>query len=225
MEERREKISNTRKIIGERLRYSMQTFPQLQWVCKVDMTDLLALKNEMKARGEAASMAAFFVKATAATLMEFPDLNTRAEGDEIIYYENVNVGIAMNTSKGLMVPVIKNAQQKKILEIDEEIKRFHERIESNKAIMDDFIGGTVTVSSVLNNKAEWFNSIITDNECLIIGFAGTRKDIMIDKMGQPVVKDMMPVCINWNHWITDGVPTSNFVLRFCEIIEDAKNNL
>ena len=219
MGERIVKISRQRRLIGENLKQSVQKYPQTRGFVNVDMSALLALKEKLAAEDAAVSVTAFFVKAIAMALLKHPELNARMEEDHFIYYDDVNVGVAMNGRRGLLVPVISKVNEKSLQEITAELKSLQSSIQDNTITIDAFRGGTVTLSSVPKGRMDSIISIVNNDEALIMGVGRTRKMPIVDENDNIVVRPVCTISINLNHYIADGAPQAAYSETFCEMLE------
>ncbi len=225
MGEKRIRLNAMRKFVGKKLQHSIVTYPQASGFFQVDTTDLLNLKKDLEAKGIKISFTAFIVKAITIALEAMPSLNSRIEGDEIVVYEEINPGLAIANEKGLFVLVVRNAQDKNVIEISQDIKSLVKKVQENKVTPEDMTGGTITISSAGTGRTEFFTSIVTNDECLIIGIGRTKKQPVVLEDGNIGVRDMTWMVTNMNHTITDGRPVSIFRDRLCEVIEHPQRYL
>lgn len=225
MGEKRIRLSAMRKFIGKALQHSVLTYPQASGFFQADTTELLALKNELESEGTKISFTAFITKAVTVALQTMPMLNSRIEGEEIIIYDEINPAIAIAHERGLYVPVIRNAQDKSVLVISEEIRTLTEKVNHNQIVPEDMKGGTITISSAGSGRTEFFTSIVSGDQCLIIGVGRTKKQPVVLEDGTIGVREMTWIVTNMNHCITDGRPVSLFRNRLCQVIEDPRRYL
>ena len=219
------KIPLQRKLIGENLKNSLLNFPQTRGFADFDMSGILALKRDLTEKGQKVSITSFFIKAVAMALERHPELNVRMQDNQFIYYDEINVGIGVNTPKGLMVPVIKEANKKALIEISTELKALREGIDNKTITIDAFRDGTVTVSNLFDGRMDSIMSIINNNEALIISFARTRKMPVVDEQDNIVVKPICTTTINLNHYISDGGAQSAFSIDLCDYLEHPEKML
>ena len=219
MSHRREKLSRMRKLIGDNMRRSSQEIPQASGFVSVDFTELLELQQELREQGKKVSDTIFLVKAVVEGLKERPELNARLEGDEAVYYDDINAGVAANTPNGLMVITLRRLQDKSLLEIAELFRDTMGRMSSNKLTMDDISGSTFTVSSLSKSRLRAFSSIINNNECFILGMAGIHKEPVVLPDGSIAARDICNIIVNMNHVLVDGVSITAFLERVCGVLE------
>lgn len=222
MGEHREKLNHLRRFIADSLRHSVTTHPQASHFCHTDATEMLAWKNELAEQGIKVSVTAIVTAAVVKVLTEMPKLNSRIEGDEVIYYDEINPGMAVNSEKGLFVLTIPDARDMGVKAMGDKINELRDRLFTNKITRDDIVGSTFTLTSLGHCRTDICTSIINNDECLIIGVGNTKKEADVDENGNIVVRDKLWLCVNYNHSITDGTPISNFCDRFCEVVEHPK---
>lgn len=210
MQERREKMTGMRKIIADNMRVSAQ-IPQAFGVLRIDMNALLTYSEKLKGEGYHISMTSFLLTALGQVLRENPTLNSRFEGDEIIYYDEVNAGVAVASDAGLMIVVVRGIDHKDLFTIDSEFKELMQRLKKKKLRMEDISGSTVTVSNLSKEKLQMFSSLITNQECLIIGMGGIEKVPVVTESDQIVVHSAANLMVNMNHIIVDGMPAARFL--------------
>lgn len=220
MAEKRVKLAGVRKLIGERMLASVNEIPQISGMVKIDMTELTALTERLKNAGKKISSTSLLVKALGITLTEIPQLNSRLEKEEIVYYDEVNPGIAVNTPGGLLVVVMKGVQDKTLFDIEDDFRKMIDKIRNKKLTMDDTTGGTVTISNLSKEKIYSFNSIINNDECLIIGLGGVQKEATVMGDGSIAPRDISTLTVNMNHTIVDGMSAAQFLGRMQELLQD-----
>lgn len=209
MGETRRKLTRIEKVIGENLRKSVTSFAQTSGSGKVNYDKLLALKDKFKAEGKRISMTAFYVKAVAGAMKASPEMNARLEGenlDELVIYDSVNVGVGIDTPKGLVVAVVKDAQDKTLFEIADTLNDLVDRARANKLGIEDVTGSTVTISNLYNTNTVHFNSVINNNETLLLGFAGIYKEVIVGENDEIKIAHMGNMVCNLNHTATSGWP-------------------
>lgn len=219
MGETRKKLSKMRTLIGNNLRKSVQEIPQVSGNIKVDCTEMQQLQKQLLQEGHKVSDTVFLIKAIAVALKDFPEFNSRLEGDEVIVYDTVNAGIAVNTKMGLMVGVLKDVQDKSLLEISAGFKGLMDKLKNNKLSMDDINGGTFTISNLSKSRSLSFSSIINNNECFIMGMGGIHKEAVVLDDGTIAARDVCNVIINLNHVLVDGLAAAFFMERLGEVLD------
>lgn len=222
--ETREKMSTRRKRIAENLLQSQHATAHLTTFNEVDMSGLNLLRDKFKERvekqyGVKLTFMPFFVKAACVALRDFPTINAQVDGDSIIYKHYVNMGIAVASEQGLVVPNIKDADRKGTLEISLDISNLAKRARDTKLTMDDLTGGTFTITNGGVFGSLVSTPIINYPQAGILGLHKTQdRPVAID--GQVVIRPMMYVALSYDHRIVEGQQAVQFVVRVKELIED-----
>lgn len=213
---RREKMSRLRQTIARNMLESYSTIPQLTNFDDVDVTELERIRKESKedyaAKGVKLTAMPFLVKAIATALRQHPVLNASIdlETNETIYKEYVNIGIAVDSEKGLLVPVLRDADQKNIPQIARELAELAESVRSGQFTVDDLRGGTFTISNLGAIGGTYSTPIINPPEVAIL-LAGRSRYMpqYIDSQFEPRL--MMPLSITYDHRIVDGAAAARFL--------------
>ncbi|NBJ67917.1 MULTISPECIES: dihydrolipoamide acetyltransferase family protein [Clostridia] len=215
------RFSGIRKRIAERMSYSVQTIPHVTHYDEVDLTHLLAERNVLKEMGESVSIAAFFIKAVVICLKEFPMFNAQLEAEKEIIrlLKHYSIGIATHTEDGLMVPVIRNADQKSIRSINEEMKTLVKKAKAGDLRSADMKQGTFTVNNVGPLGGIAATPIINHPETAIMTFYKTKKIPVVIKDDAIEVRSVMNVSVTFDHRVMDGAHSIAFTNRFKELIE------
>lgn len=221
MGETRTKLNNVRKFIGKKLNDTKNSMPITTGGCLLDLTKLLALMEEMKADGKKVALSAFFAKALGIALLEIPMLNTRIEnGDELIMYDHVNVGLAVAADTGLLVVVLKDCDKKDVFQINQDLRDLMTKVKEKKLTLDDTSGGTTTFSNVAKTEFFFCTSIVNNDECLITSLNQIRKEQVVMPDGSIEIRDMSMFVVNTNHTIVDATEPNKLFVRLKELIED-----
>lgn len=214
-----------RKIIGDRLSESKFTAPHLYFTDSVDMTEFFAFRkllNEKSDRKIAASD--LMIKAASQALIKFPEMNAALEGDTIIYYKSTNIGMAVAGENGLVVPVVKNAQDKTLSRIAEETRDLVERGQSGRLKPEEYSGGTFSLSNLGMFGIGNFTAIINPPEAAILSVSSVRKTpvVVTDAEGEDTIaiRPMMNIQLSVDHRIIDGLLASRFVEYYKELLEN-----
>jgi len=222
--ETREKMSTRRKRIAENLLQSQHSTAHLTTFNEVDMTAVNALRDRMRERiekehGVKLTFMPFFVKATCMALESFPVINAQVDGDSIIYKHYVNMGIAVASEAGLVVPNVKDAHIKGIIEISREISAIAKRARDGKLTMDDLTGGSFTITNGGVFGSLVSTPIINYPQVGILGLHKTQdRPVAID--GRVEIRPMMYVALSYDHRIVEGQQAVQFLVRVKELIED-----
>ena len=223
MAEQRKKMSRMRRQIGENLRQSNHHNPKISIFGLCDFTELLQMKEEYRSQGQKISDTAIFIKAAALALAEFPALNARLEGEEIVTYDCFNAGFAVDTPRGLIVLVLHDVQNSSLPQLAQQVSDTLRRLKDGTLTLDDYKGSTFTVSNM--SKAgfgSFATSIINNDECVIIGLGGIHKGVFAGENDVPVVRDACYMTVNFNHAIVDGLIATQFAARLKQILEAPK---
>jgi 2-oxoglutarate dehydrogenase E2 component (dihydrolipoamide succinyltransferase) len=220
----REKMTTRRKRIAENLLNSHLQTARLTTFNEIDMSAVIALRERVKAKtekqyGVKLSFMPFFVKAACIALKEFPVVNAQIDDDSIIYKNYVNMGIAVASDQGLIVPNIKDADQKGILQIAQEMNELAKRARDSKLTMDDLTGGTFTITNGGVFGSLISTPIINYPQVAILGLHKIQdRPMAID--GKVEIRPMMYVAMSYDHRIIDGQQAVLFVVRIKELMED-----
>ncbi|MBI4856105.1 MAG: 2-oxo acid dehydrogenase subunit E2 [Acetobacterium woodii] len=211
-----------RRKIGNRLTESVVTKPWAALTVAVDMTKAIEWRKRVN---EIADVKVGFnemvAKACSRALQEYPLMNTQlaADGTEIYEMEDINIGVAVNTDRGLMVPVLKNVAAKGVVELAKEFAGLVSRTKEQANIQGDLSGGTFTISNLGGRGISSFRAVINPPECGILALAATVKSaVVIDD--EIVIRPMMNITLSFDHRIVDGDYAAQFVSYIGELLED-----
>lgn len=214
--------SGMRKKIGSRLTESVVTKPWAALSVAVDMTKAIEWRKRVN---EIADIKVGFnemvAKACSRALQEYPMMNAQlaAEGADIYEMEDINIGIAVNTDRGLMVPVLKNVAAKGVVELAKEFAGLVSRTKEQSNIQGDLSGGTFTISNLGARGISSFRAVINPPECGILALAATIKTpVVIDD--EIVIRPMMNITLSFDHRIVDGDYAAQFVAYIGKLLED-----
>lgn len=222
--ERREKMSRLRKTISERLVYSKNSTAMLTTFNEVDMTAINAIRakygDTFKKKNEVSlGMMSFFTKAVTLALEKFPAVNASIEENEIIYHDYSDISIAVSTPKGLVVPVIRNAESLTLAQIEKKVKELALKGRDGGLTMDDMTGGTFTISNGGVFGSLMSTPIINPPQTAILGMHKVQdRPMAID--GQVVIRPMMYVALSYDHRIIDGKESVSFLVAVKDFLEN-----
>ncbi|MBO5521705.1 MAG: 2-oxo acid dehydrogenase subunit E2, partial [Eubacterium sp.] len=169
------KISGMRKFIASKMGESLRDYPQGTGCAYVPVDKVIALNKELRQQNEHVSMTALFTKLAAEALVEHPDINSALiDNDEFFIYESINIGVGIGLPEGVMVVVIKEAQDKNIFEISDELQEDISLLKTKKLPMDRMMGSTFTVSNMGMLAVEQFTPFLTPPETGILGIGSTN---------------------------------------------------
>jgi len=227
--EERVKMSKLRQVIAKRLKDSQNTAAILTTFNEIDMSNVMALRSEYKdafekKHGVKLGFMGFFVKAAVNALKEIPGVNAQIDGDEIIYKNYYDIGVAVGTEQGLVVPVVRGCDQLSLAEIEKEIGRLAGKAREGTLSMGDLTGGTFTISNGGVYGSLMGTPIINPPQSGILGMHKTEERPVAVK-GQVVIRPMMYVALSYDHRIVDGKESVTFLVRVKEAIEDPRRLL
>ncbi|GIV42329.1 MAG: dihydrolipoyllysine-residue succinyltransferase component of 2-oxoglutarate dehydrogenase complex [Vicingaceae bacterium] len=223
-ETRREKMSMLRKKISERLVSVKNETAMLTTFNEVDMSAVIALRNKYKEafkekHGIGLGFMSLFTKAVCEALKMFPAVNAYIDGDEIVYHEYCDIGIAVSTPKGLMVPVIRNAEVKSLAEIEKEIKNLATKAREGKISIEEMTGGTFTITNGGVFGSMLSTPIINPPQSAILGMHNIV-DRPVAVNGKVEIRPVMYVALSYDHRIIDGRESVSFLYKVKEMIEN-----
>ncbi|HXD22685.1 MAG TPA: 2-oxoglutarate dehydrogenase complex dihydrolipoyllysine-residue succinyltransferase [Gemmatimonadaceae bacterium] len=227
--ETREKLSTRRKRIAENLLQAQHNTAHLTTFNEIDMSAIVALRERMKEKvekehGVKLSFMPFFAKAAIMALKTYPVVNAQIDGDSLVYKNYVNMGIAVASDAGLVVPNVKDADSLGILGLSREIAAIAKRARDGKLSMDDLTGGTFTITNGGVFGSLISTPIINYPQSGILGLHKTQ-DRPIAVNGQVVIRPMMYVALSYDHRIIDGQQAVLFLVRVKELMEDPASML
>jgi 2-oxoglutarate dehydrogenase E2 component (dihydrolipoamide succinyltransferase) len=222
--EQRVPMSRLRARIAERLLQSQQTNAILTTFNEVNMGPMMALRKQYgekfeKAHGVRLGFMGFFVKAACAALQKFPILNASVDGNDIVYHGFIDIGIAVGSPRGLVVPIIRNADQMSIAEIEKKIAEFGAKAKDGKLSIEDLTGGTFSISNGGIFGSMMSTPIINPPQSAILGIHATKDRAMVEN-GQVVVRPMNYLAMSYDHRIIDGREAVLGLVTMKEALED-----
>jgi 2-oxoglutarate dehydrogenase E2 component (dihydrolipoamide succinyltransferase) len=221
---RREKMTSLRKTIARRLVAVKNETAMLTTFNEINMKPVMDLRSKykdlFKEKHEIGlGFMSFFVKACCVALKEFPAVNAQIDGDEIIYHDFCDVSIAVSTPRGLVVPIIRNADQMSFAEIEKEIIRLAGKARDNKLSIPEMTGGTFTITNGGVFGSLMSTPIINAPQVAILGMHNiVERAVVID--GQIVARPMMYIALSYDHRIIDGRESVSFLVRIKQMLED-----
>jgi 2-oxoglutarate dehydrogenase E2 component (dihydrolipoamide succinyltransferase) len=227
--EERVKMSKLRQVIAKRLKDSQNTAAILTTFNEIDMSALMSLRTEYKdafekKHGARMGFMSFFVKAAVNALKEIPEVNAEIQGDEIVYKNYYDIGVAVGTEQGLVVPVIRNADLMSLADIEKDIARLAGKARDGSLAMSDLTGGTFTISNGGVYGSLMATPIINPPQSGILGMHKIEERPIAIK-GQVVVRPMMYIALSYDHRIIDGKESVTFLVRVKEALEDPRRLL
>lgn len=226
---RREKVSQIRKTIARQMQRAW-TLPRVTHGDEADVTDLEAFRKEhgsiMADQGVKLTITAFMIKAVAGALRQFPAFNASYDdtSGEMIFKDYVHIGVAVDSPKGLMVPVLRDADRKGLMTISKEMKEIADKAREFKLAIDDMRGGTFTVTNVGSLGGTFSTPMINYPEVAILGM-GKLMEKPVVKNGQIVVRKMLPLFLSFDHRVVDGADSARFCRTIINFLENPLNLL
>jgi len=216
-----EPLSKIRRVIARRLTESYTTTPHFFATVKVDMSEVERVRAALKDRSRYVSVTDFIVKATALALVDFPVCNARTDGQVIVPGEGIHVGLAVALEEGLVVPVVRQADARNLLEISRMTKELTEKARSGKLNAAEMTGGTFTVSNLGMLGVESFTAIINPGESAILAVSSTSLQPVV--VGHEItVRPMMKMTLSSDHRLIDGALAARFLNGIRSRLEDKK---
>lgn len=222
--ETRKKMTKLRRVIAERLVQVKNQTAMLTTFNEVDLSAVIAVRekeqeNFQKRHNVKLGFMSFFIKASVAALQEFPDINARIEGDEIVYHHYYDISCAVSTDKGLMVPVIRNADQLSYAEIEKKLKELAEKARNATISIDDLKGGTFTITNAGLFGSLLSTPILNPPQSAILGMHNILKR-PIASGDQIVIRPMMYIALSYDHRIVDGKEAVLFLMHIKKNLEE-----
>ncbi len=223
-EERREKMSSLRKTVARRLVTVKNETAMLTTFNEVDMQPIMDLRAKYKDKfkekhGVGLGFMSFFTKAVCEALKDFPSVNARIEGEEIVYNNFADISIAVSAPKGLVVPVIRNAESKSLAEIEAAVVELAVKARDSKLTIDEMTGGTFTITNGGVFGSMMSTPIINAPQSAILGMHNiVERPVALN--GQVVIRPIMYVALSYDHRIIDGRESVGFLVRVKQLLED-----
>ena len=225
----RKPLPRIKKISGPNLHRNWVQIPHITNYDEADITDLEAFRNEINAEGAKSSgakvtMLAFLIKASVAALKRFPEFNSSLDGDDLVYKRYYNIGFAADTPNGLVVPVLKQADAKGLIDIARETSDLAAKARDGKLGMADMQGGTFTISSIGGIGGTQFTQIVNAPEVAILG--ATRAAMKPVWNGREFLPRLvLPVSVSYDHRVIDGAGAARFLVFLTSLLHDFRRVL
>jgi len=221
---RKEKMSNLRKTISRRLVESKNTTAMLTTFNEVDMKPIMDLRSKFKDQfkekhGVGLGFMSFFTKAVCVALKEWPAVNAMIDGNEIVFNDFCDISVAVSAPKGLVVPVIRNAESMSFDQIEKEIVRLAGKARDNKLSIEEMTGGTFTITNGGVFGSMMSTPIINAPQSAILGMHNIVERPIAEN-GQVVIRPMMYIALSYDHRIIDGRESVSFLVRVKQLLED-----
>ncbi len=223
-EERKEKMTSLRKTVSKRLVAAKNETAMLTTFNEVDMKPIMDLRSQFKAQfkdqfGVNLGFMSFFTKAVCVALKQFPAVNAYIDGEEIIYHDFCDISIAVSAPKGLVVPVIRNAESMSLAEIEKEVATLAGKARDNKLSLQEMTGGTFTITNGGVFGSMMSTPIINPPQSAILGMHNiVERPVVRD--GQIVIRPMMYLALSYDHRIIDGRESVGFLVKVKQCLEN-----
>jgi pyruvate dehydrogenase E2 component (dihydrolipoamide acetyltransferase) len=207
--------SGMRKSIGDNMHASLMNAAQLTAFSEIDVTEIVRFRDLVRQehKGDETVRVSFndiFILAAARALKRFPIINSTRVGDDILLHESVHMGIAVAIPEGLIVPVLRDADKKRLLQIAEESRQLVQKARTGRLSVDDVTGGTFTITNLSMFPVDGFTPILRPPETGILGLCRVRKKPAVHN-DQIAIRSMMTLSLTWDHRVVDGAPASEFL--------------
>jgi 2-oxoglutarate dehydrogenase E2 component (dihydrolipoamide succinyltransferase) len=221
---RREKMSSLRKTVARRLVAVKNETAMLTTFNEVDMKPIMDLRGKYKDKfkekhGVGLGFMSFFTKAVCVALKEYPSVNAKIDGEEIVFHDYCDISIAVSAPKGLVVPVIRSAENLSLAGIESEVVRLAGKARENKLSLEEMSGGTFTITNGGVFGSMLSTPIINAPQVAILGMHNiVERAVVVD--GQIVVRPIMYLALSYDHRIIDGRESVSFLVRLKQLLED-----
>ena len=225
----RQRMTPIRKRIAERLVAVRQQTAMLTTFNEADMSRVMEVRTRhkehfLKKHGVALGYMSFFVKACVEALKAFPSVNARIDGDDLVYHNYYNIGVAVGGAKGLVVPVLRDADRLHFAEIEGAIQGFSDKVKNNRLELSDLEGGTFTISNGGVYGSLLSTPILNTPQSGVLGMHSIQERPVV-RDGQIVIRPMMNLALSYDHRIIDGREAVSFLKTVKEFIEDPEEML
>jgi len=227
-----EPLSKLRRISARNLHRAWLTVPHVTQFDEADITELETFRrskqSEAKEHGVKLTPLGFFLKACAVTLQEFPHFNSSLDrsGEALVVKKYIHIGVAVDTEAGLVVPVIRNVDQKGLFELAGELAVLSQKARDRKLRPDDLAGGTFSISSLGGIGGTAFTPIVNAPEVAILGVARSRMQAVWDEEAETFAPRLIiPLCLSYDHRVIDGADAVRFTTRLKTVLADIRNLL
>ena len=221
----RKPMSNVRRVTARHMASVWGTIPHVTQFDKADVTDLEAWRGKygktVEAAGGKLTPTAIAMKVAAAALAKFPAFNASIDvgSEEVVYKKYIHIGVAVDTERGLLVPVVRDVDRKNILELSVELTEVSARARSGKLGIEEMQGGTFTISNLGGIGGTSFTPLVNAPEVAILGIArSSREPVFVD--GEFAARLMMPLALSYDHRLIDGADGARFLRWFCDALEN-----
>lgn len=226
----RKPLSRLRQTIAERLKHAQNTAAILTTFNEVDMTPVMAIRAQYqeeftRINGIKLGFMPFFVRACVSALTKYPEINAQIDGQDIVYHDYCDIGVAVGTDQGLIVPILRDAQNLSFVDIEMKIADFAERAKSGKLKPDELLGGTFTISNGGVYGSLLSTPILNPPQSGILGMHKIQKRPVVTDDDQIVIRQMMYLALSYDHRIIDGKGAVSFLVHVKSMLENPERLL
>lgn len=216
----RQAMNNIRKKTAEHMSYCWSTIPHVTQFDKADITELEKLRKKLSTDKRKLTITPFLLKVMASALKTFPQFNASVDmsRNEIILKKYLHIGVAVDTDRGLLVPIVRNVDQKSIFEIADELNAMAERARSRKTSLEELQGGSMTLTNLGGIGGTFFTPIVNSPEVAILGVSRGSMEPVYEN-GQFIPRLRLPLSLSYDHRVIDGADGARFLRYICEAIE------
>lgn len=216
----REGMSKIRQVTASHLSYCWQTIPHVTQFAKADITELEKLRKRVSTEERKLTITPFLMKVLASALKAFPQFNASVDMQtlEIIHKKYFNIGVAVDTPRGLLVPVVRDVDAKSIFELTDELNAMAERARDKKTGLEELQGGSMTLTNLGGIGGTAFTPIVNWPEVAILGISRGSYEPVYEN-GHFIPRLMLPLSLSYDHRVIDGADGARFIRRVCESIE------
>lgn len=212
-------LTGIRRTISDRMTVSASSIPRAVLNLRVTAEELLRWKEKSAENGNKIGITDIIIKAVSKAIQRHPLINARFDGNKITILHDINIGVAVDTERGLMVPVVHHADQKGVLEISRELRQKAARARSSQIQNDDINYGTFTITNMGMLGIEQFIPIINPPQCAILAVGSIEKEVVVDDNDQFQVQRRFWLSLAFDHRIIDGAPAGKFLSELKKILE------
>lgn len=215
----RQKLEGIRKVVAEKLSLSFRSAVPVTLTTRFDAERLLSVRDQLiRSLGREITLTSLIIRAVAKCLEEYPEINSSLEGDQLLLYDDINIAFAVDTPKGLVAPVVHNANRMSVAELSERVLQLVERTRAGTLTIGDLTGYTFTITSLGELGVEIFTPVINPPSSGILGIGKiSQQPVVID--GAVQVRNTGFLSLVFDHRVIDGTPAARFLNRVTELLE------
>lgn len=217
-----QRLKGTRRYIGELMTKSLQTIPQATAHFDLEIDALMALKDELKAQNKNVTITSLFIRLMATILQEYPLLNSAVIDNQLVTYDSCNVGVGVGLERGIMTVVIKEAQDKNIFEISDELREKTDLVKAGTLPLADMTGSTFTISSIGGQGIRYSTVIINPPESAMLAIGITEKRPVVMEDDSIAIRRFTSFGLSHNHTIIDGYHVGQVISMMRERLKDPR---